>query len=115
MYVSVTKGPYSLLSNLYILFLYLKMRNCIYDFLGHLKAKRGERLPLWLWRLMIVAVGNGFHELFLPVSTENKHPEELPLQLNTARKVGVLFISSFFLLVRYQLCECANQIPSYKL
>ncbi|GAB5568597.1 hypothetical protein PRBEI_2000240800 [Prionailurus iriomotensis] len=51
----------------------------------HLKARTGERLPLWLWRLLIVAAGNGFHELFLS-GLKISNPGELPLQLNSAEK-----------------------------
>ena len=108
------KEPYSLLSNLCILCLYFKiMRKCIYDSLGHQKARRGKRLPLWLWRLLTVATGNGFPEPCLPVRSESKRSWRAASSSLGWGKGGVLFSTSFFLLVRNQLCECANQIPSY--
>lgn len=73
------------------------MSKHISDFLGHLKARRGERLPLWLWKLLIIATGNGFPECFLPVRTENKHPLRAASSTLHWGKVRVLFISSFFL------------------
>ena len=102
-----------LLIHVFYFCIFKTMRKHIYDFLGHLKTRKGERLPLWLWRLIVVATGIGFSECFLPVRLKTSIPGELPLQLCTGGKVGVLFISSFFLPVRNQLCECANQIHSY--
>lgn len=72
------------------------MSKHISDFLGHLKAGRGESPPLWLWKLLIIATGNGFPECFLPVRTENKHPLRAAFSTLHWGKVGVLFISSFF-------------------
>ena len=60
--------------------------------------------------------GNGFPECFLPARTENKHPWRAASSTLHWGKAGVLFISSFFLLLRHQLCEfCGHQINSYSI
>lgn len=103
-------------SNSCILFSYYKvMSKHMYDFLGYLKARRGERLSLWLWKLLLIATEmDSLSASFLP-GRKTSIPGELPLQLHWG-KAGVLFISSLFLLLRNQLCEfCGHQINSYTL
>ena len=86
-------------SNSCILFPYYKiMSKHIYDFLGHLKARRGERLSLWLWKLLIIATEmDSLSASFLP-GLKTSIPGELPLQLCTGERQGfyLFLVSSFY-------------------